>query len=123
MNNGFTPMIDKPKDEDQKLFEYWSKLVTPSTDQETPFTGDPYLYHSAADSYLFLDVAQEEIFRRLTNRKLDPTTGTIYHLEDNPPPEGDPKLKDRLQDYQGDAEQADHARLQASHSAYEANAW
>jgi len=51
-----------------------------------------------------VEVEQEEILRRLSHRKIDPTTGTIYHMEDNPPPEGDPKLKDRLQDYHGDAD-------------------
>ena len=31
MNNGFTPMIDKPKETEQKLFEQWSKLISPAT--------------------------------------------------------------------------------------------
>jgi hypothetical protein len=45
---------------------------------------------------IFLDVPSEECFRRSQNRKIDPQTGTIYHLEDNPAPEGDNKLRDRL---------------------------
>jgi hypothetical protein len=102
MNNGFTPMIDKPKDVEQKIFEQWSKLVSPASslaqgnEIDHAFTGEPYIYRSAADSYLFVEVGSEEVLRRLSNRKIDPTTNTVYHLEDNPPPEGDPKLKDRL---------------------------
>ena len=126
MNNGFTPMIDKSKETEQTLFEEWSKLVSPSTslsqgnDQEV-FNGDPFIYRSAADSYLFVEVGSEEVLRRLSHRKIDPTTNTVYHLEDNPPPEGDPKLKDRLQDYHGDAEQ-DHAKLQLLHPVYDSRA-
>ena len=102
MNNGFTPMIDKPKETEQKIFEQWSKLISPASSfaqgnqLDDAFTGEPYIYRSAADSYLFVEVGSEEIFRRLNNRKIDPTTGTIYHMEDSPPPEGDAKLKDRL---------------------------
>lgn len=39
-------------------------------------------------------------------------------MEDNPPPEGDPKLKDRLQDYHGDADQ-DPAKLTLLHASYD----
>ena len=31
MNNGFTAMIDRPKDADQKQFEAWSKFVAPAS--------------------------------------------------------------------------------------------
>jgi adenylate kinase len=48
------------------------------------------------DGFVFIDVPSEECLRRIQNRKIDPQTGSIYHLEDNPPPEGDIKLKDRL---------------------------
>jgi hypothetical protein len=126
MNNGFTPMIDKAKETEQTLFEEWSKLVSPATsisqgnDLEA-FNGDPLIYRSAADSYLFVEVASDEVLRRLSHRKIDPTTNTIYHMEDNPPPEGDPKLKDRLQDYHGDVDQ-DHAKLQQLHPIYDSRA-
>ena len=60
------------------------------------FNGDPFIYASAMDGFLMIDVQSDECFRRVSNRKIDPTTGHIYHLEDNPPPEGDNKLKDRL---------------------------
>ena len=46
-----------------------------------------------------MDVESEECERRATNRKVDPQTNTVYHMEDNPPPENDNKLKDRLVDF------------------------
>jgi hypothetical protein len=42
-------------------------------------------------------------------------------MEDSPPPEGDPKLKDRLQDYHGDAEQ-EASRLVSLHAKYDSGA-
>jgi len=51
------------------------------------------------DAYLFMDVPANEALRRNQNRKIDPQTGTVYHMEDNPPPENDAKLRDRLQEY------------------------
>ena len=84
------------------MFEQWSKLVSVSsgistTDSETSSnSGDPKIYKSASDAIIFLDTSSEECIRRSQNRKIDPTTGTIYHMEDNPPPENDNKLKDRL---------------------------
>ncbi len=56
--------------------------------------------------------------RRISNRKIDPTTNTIYHLEDNPPPEGDAKLKDRLQDYNGEPDQ-EPSRVSLNHKQYD----
>ena len=57
-------------------FEQWSKLVTPSSviaDQD--FDGEPRIYQSASDAFLFLEVPSDECFRRSSNRKLDPQTG------------------------------------------------
>ena len=45
---------------------------------------------------LLLDAALKECIRRASNRKLDPQTGIIYHMEDNPPPE-DKAILARLQ--------------------------
>lgn len=39
-------------------------------------------------------------------------------MEDNPPPEGDAKLKDRLQDYEGEKDQ-DRNRVLLNHSAFD----
>lgn len=123
MNDGYTCMLDRPKDHEQKQYEMWSKLVNPMTsiakgDDSTQFDGKPFIYSSATDGYLFLDVASEECSRRVSNRKVDLTTGTVYHLEDNPPPEGDPKLKDRLQDFAGEAD-CDQQRIKINHTHFD----
>lgn len=52
---------------------------------------------SGLDGVIFLDTPLEECIRRGQGRKIDPTTGVIYHLEDNMP--DDPKTKERLQDH------------------------
>ncbi len=116
---GFQSPLDNPNIKDQRSFERWSKVVDPATpiangDESNLFNGDPYIYKSATDGYLFLDVPSEECLRRIQGRKIDPTTGNVYHMEDNPPPEGDPKLKDRLQDYQGEPDQ-EPSRVHQNH--------
>lgn len=70
----------------------------------------------SADAYLMMDLSAEECFRRAANRKIDPQTGTIYHMEDSPPPENDNKLKDRLQEYNDP--DADHQRLLHQHQMF-----
>ena len=52
---------------------------------------------SGLDGVVFLDTPLEECIRRGKGRKIDPSTGTIYHTEDNMPE--DPKVKERLQDH------------------------
>ncbi len=48
------------------------------------------------DYVIKIQVPYEECIRRAEGRRLDPNTGNIYHLEDNPPPPNDVKLRDRL---------------------------
>lgn len=45
--------------------------------------------------YLSLD--NNEALRRAKGRKIDPNTGVIYHLDDNPPPHDDKKLNEKLE--------------------------
>lgn len=54
---------------------------------------------------------------------MDPTTGTVYHMEDSPPPDGDAKLQERLQEYWGDfANEEDMVqKTKLSHTHYEDN--
>lgn len=103
---GFTTSLDNPDAKPMRDFEQWSKIVNPATTiargEEVTYNGAPFVYKSATDGYIFIDVPSEECLRRVSNRKIDPTTGTVYHMEDNPPPEGDAKLKDRLQEYAGE---------------------
>ena len=55
---------------------------------------------SVFDLFLILNASKEECKRRAQNRKIDPASGTVYHMDDNPPPE-DPKLREKLTDYFG----------------------
>ena len=85
-----------PKSEEQKQNERWTKLVTPAGSEPEI---EPKIERASVDAYMFLEVAASEAMRRFEGRKIDPLTGVIYHIEDNPPPENDNKLRDRLQDY------------------------
>jgi len=49
---------------------------------------------SGLDGVLFLQVGEDEVQRRAKNRKIDPLTNIVYHMEDNPPEET--KDKDKL---------------------------
>ena len=77
------------------------------------------IHQSAMDGVIVMDVDSEECIRRSQFRKIDPTTGNIYHLQDNPPPENDAKLKDRLQDY-NDPE-AEPNKMNHNHGLYNEN--
>jgi len=76
--------------------------------------------NSGLDGVLFLDVPLEECLRRHGNRKVDPSTGTVYHMDDNPPPE-DPKIRERLQDYKEGEGDVTESRIRESSSRYESS--
>jgi len=97
---GFVCTVDKPKDESQTTFEKWSKIADP--EQKEPAEGQST--KSGLDGMVFFNTSQEECQRRAANRKVDPNTGTVYHMEDNPPPSNDNKLMDRLQEYHDEDE-------------------
>lgn len=117
--SGHISKIDLPKSEEEEQFESWSKLITPNNTIPHDYKGEVQIDRSALDGLIFLDVSKAECERRSKNRKIDPTTGTIYHMEDNPPPEGDQKLLDRLQDYVD--EEADPVKMNNNHIQYEEN--
>ena len=48
------------------------------------------------DCAIKLDISQEESLKRALGRRIDPKTGNIYHLQDNPPPVNDNNLLERL---------------------------
>lgn len=65
------------------------------------------------DAVLLIEVPDDLIVDRITGRRMDPQTGTIYHLKFNPPPAD---VLPRLQHRQDDTEQACRARLAKYHS-------
>lgn len=74
-----------------------------------PTEADPEVASSAFDGILFMQVSDEEVHRRARNRKIDPLTNNIYHMEDNPPEETKENLKliERLQPYENEAGNAE----------------
>lgn len=62
---------------------------------------------------LLLQVPDDEVVERLTGRRTDPVTGTIYHLIFRPPP---PEIVDRLTQRSDDTEAKARARLDKYHS-------
>ena len=51
---------------------------------------------SIFNHYIWLKASEEEIINRSLNRMLDPQTGIIYKMEENPPPPNDKKINERL---------------------------
>ncbi len=65
------------------------------------------------DVVLVLEVPDDLIVQRITGRRTDPETGTIYHLEFNPPP---PEIAHRLVHRKDDTEEACRTRLAKYHA-------
>jgi adenylate kinase len=70
----------------------------------------------ALDAVVLIEVADELIIERVTGRRTDPVTGTIYHLTYNPPPAA---IVDRLQHRKDDTDHACAARLEKYHGETE----
>lgn len=60
------------------------------------------------DAVVFIEVDDEVIVRRMSGRRTDPQTGTVYHLEHNPPP---PELAERVVQREDDREETVRRRL------------
>lgn len=67
----------------------------------------------ALDAVVLIEVPDELIVSRIVGRRSDPETGTIYHLEFNPPPAA---VADRVVQRKDDTEEACVARLAKYHS-------
>eukprot|EP00930_Biecheleria_cincta_P037428 TRINITY_DN2568_c0_g1_i1.p1 TRINITY_DN2568_c0_g1~~TRINITY_DN2568_c0_g1_i1.p1 ORF type:complete len:514 (+),score=104.39 TRINITY_DN2568_c0_g1_i1:51-1544(+) len=67
------------------------------------------------DIFITLEVPDEVLEERITLRRLDPETGTIYHLKFKPPPE-DETIKARLTQRSDDTAEKLKTRLQGYHS-------
>lgn len=53
---------------------------------------------SGLDAVIVLGLADDMLaLKRAVGRRVDPTTGKVYHLEFDPPPSNDPGLSARLQ--------------------------
>lgn len=67
----------------------------------------------ALDVVLLIEVPDALIVERITGRRTDPETGTIYHLSFNPPPA---EVVDRLVQRKDDTAEACRARLEKYHA-------
>lgn len=95
MFTGYELMTDKSKPEKIMNFETWSKFSDPYTSTSENYEFEIETQNSLFDIFFVLDTSKEECMRRAKNRKLDPASGSIYHMEDHPPPD-DPKVVEKL---------------------------
>lgn len=65
------------------------------------------------DAVVLIEVPDEFIVERITGRRSDPQTGTIYHLKFSPPPA---EIADRVVQRADDTEEACRTRLAKYHS-------
>ncbi|MBZ5551565.1 MAG: adenylate kinase [Acidobacteriia bacterium] len=65
-------------------------------------------HHLSLDIVLVIEVSDELILERITGRRMDPVTGTIYHVTFNPPP---PDVAPRVVERADDTAEAVSARL------------
>lgn len=61
------------------------------------------------DAVVYLEVPDEAIVRRMSGRRTDPETGTVYHVEHNPPP---PEVAERVVQREDDREETVRNRLE-----------
>jgi len=92
MLTGYIPEIDKPVT-DLILYKDSLSLLMDTTVKPKP---KRELVKSVFDLSFNITIDDEECIRRAVGRRIDPNTGNIYHLEDNPPDPKDLKLIDRL---------------------------
>ncbi|GFR40940.1 hypothetical protein Agub_g1600 [Astrephomene gubernaculifera] len=102
-------------DAEQQLIDSASTIAPPPPNA-LPQVGRPLV--SGMDAVVVCSLTDPEVaLKRALGRRLDPTTGRVYHLEFDPPPANDPGLSARLRevaDASNDAQQIQH-RL-AAHS-------
>ena len=98
MLTGYRQPSDLQKQQNQVVSEINTNFTDPE-EHEGPLNFSPQT--SFFDSVFLLDTAKDECLRRGKNRKIDPTTNQIFHMEDSPPAGNDQKILDRLQDCYG----------------------
>lgn len=107
--------IDKVKTHLQEVKDNFALILDKSIKQP----GNKQLKQGGLDLLITIDVPSQECIRRAVGRRIDPNTGNIYHIEDNPAPPNDHKLNDRLQII--DDPNASEARLQYRHMEFDNN--
>lgn len=90
--NNYVRENEKPKSFIQNLKQNYN-LILDSISK--PKIGKN-LAQGVFDFIFMMEISNDESIRRAKNRKIDPQTNIIYHMEDNPPPLEDKKISDRL---------------------------
>ena len=85
----------------------------PRTTVQADALGELLAADKALDAVLLLEVPDDRIVERITGRRSDPETGTIYHMRFDPPP---PEIADRVVQRKDDTEEACRARLAKYHA-------
>jgi len=88
---GYIPEMDRPVTE-LTLFKDSLAMLMDTTIKPKP---KRELIKSAFDLIFNIGIDDQECIRRAVGRRIDPTNGNIYHIEDNPPP-NDNKVLERL---------------------------
>jgi adenylate kinase len=68
---------------------------------------------TSADLFIVLKVPDSELIERVVGRRLDPTTGKIYHIKYFPPPED---IQERLEQRSDDTKEKMTNRLRQFHN-------
>ena len=90
--SGFVNEIYKPKNEINLKKDNFSIIQ----DKNFLPQKNNLLFQGGLDLCIYLEGNSKEFLRRSKNRKIDPTTGIIYHMEDNSPGNEDKKIIERL---------------------------
>jgi hypothetical protein len=90
---GYIQEIEKPTSVPTHYKEMFSLIV----DKVSKPPKAKAIKASCLDFIVVLNVQEKECIRRATGRKIDPNTSIMYHIQDNPPPENDKRLNERLQ--------------------------
>ena len=102
--SGFIQEIDKPPDKRDLFLNYLTNIL------DKPYYNISYICpeiinylrkgnknsKSIFNHYIWLKANEEDIINRSLNRMLDPQTGIIYQIDNDPPPPNDKKLNERL---------------------------
>lgn len=89
---GFVFELEKPMSEFEIIRDNYSQILDKTFKPLKKRT----LIEGGLDVCLYLEAESKECIRRLQNRRVDPLTGLVYHLDDNPPPQEDKKILERL---------------------------
>jgi len=90
--SGYVAPALRPKSEATLKKEEVAKLA-PGPEQ--PSEPEP-LFEGAVGLHILLETTNSEVVRRVAGKRVDPVTNLEYHLEDDPPPEQEQVIYERL---------------------------